>query len=309
MSTDESVVLVDGPWTHQTVHANGIALHVAEIGTGPLVLFVHGFPQFWWTWREQLITLAGAGFRAVAVDLRGYGASDKPPRGYDTKTLSDDIAALVTSLGERQAVIVGHGVGGLIAWTIAATRPEVAAAIVTIGSAHPLRLRKSMRPGWPLDPQLRAVGRKALQYQLPRLPESKLNGQSDYVRRLLDSWAGPLWRDSAHYAEEATRYTHAMRIPPVAHCALEQFRWLFRSVPRGDGRRYVQAMRQQITVPVLQLHGAIDPCILPRTARGSEDYVSAHYEWRQLDGVGHFPQREAPARVSEQVLRWSRTYS
>src|SRR5918912_1274858 len=78
---DSSVVLVDGPWTHRTVRANGIALHVAEVGTGPLVLLLHGFPQFWWTWHQQLVDLADAGFRAVAVDLRGYGASDKPPRG------------------------------------------------------------------------------------------------------------------------------------------------------------------------------------------------------------------------------------
>ena len=68
---DERVALADGPWRHRTVRANGLALHVAEMGNGPLVLLVHGFPQFWWTWRRQLVDLSAAGFRAVAVDLRG----------------------------------------------------------------------------------------------------------------------------------------------------------------------------------------------------------------------------------------------
>ncbi|GAB3964921.1 hypothetical protein GCM10027615_08660 [Plantactinospora veratri] len=78
---DESCVLVEGPWTHRFVGANGSRFHVVEAGSGPLVLFLHGFPEFWWAWHEMLPAVADAGYRAVAVDLRGYGASDKPPRG------------------------------------------------------------------------------------------------------------------------------------------------------------------------------------------------------------------------------------
>lgn len=77
-SPDDSVVLIDGPWIHRTIRANGIAMHVVEAGTGPLILLLHGFPTFWWTWSRQLVDLADAGYRAVAVDLRGYGGSDKP---------------------------------------------------------------------------------------------------------------------------------------------------------------------------------------------------------------------------------------
>src|ERR1700755_2451167 len=122
---DEESIRLDGPWTHRTVRANGIALHVAELGTGPLVLLLHGFPQFWWAWRQQMIDLADAGFRAVAVDLRGYGASDKPPRGYDAPTLAADVAALVTSLGSSDAMVVGTDVGGTLAWTMAACPSRV----------------------------------------------------------------------------------------------------------------------------------------------------------------------------------------
>ena len=120
MQRDASAVHIAGPWTHRDLSANGVRLHVAEAGEGPLVLLLHGFPEFWWAWRAQLPALAAAGFRAVAPDLRGYGGSDKPPRGYDLPTAASDVAALVRALGERDAVVVGHDWGGLVAWTMAA---------------------------------------------------------------------------------------------------------------------------------------------------------------------------------------------
>ena len=98
---DATSVLLPGPWTHRDLSANGVRLHVAEAGEGPLVLLLHGFPEFWWAWRAQLPALAAAGFRAVAPDLRGYGGSDKPPRGYDLPTAAADVAALVRALGEQ----------------------------------------------------------------------------------------------------------------------------------------------------------------------------------------------------------------
>src|ERR1700716_482183 len=129
---DESCVLLEGAWTHRFVSANGTRLHIAEAGAGPLVLLLHGFPEFWGAWRPQLIALADAGFRAVAVDLRGYGASDKPPRGYDAPSLAADMAALVTSLGESDAMVVGTDVGGTLAWTMAACHPRVVRSVVAV---------------------------------------------------------------------------------------------------------------------------------------------------------------------------------
>src|ERR1700761_8324388 len=108
---DPSTVRIPGPWSHREVNANGIRLHIAEAGSGPLVLLLHGFPEFWWSWHHQLVALADAGYHVVAPDLRGYGASDKPPRGYDAPTLSADLAGLVRALGERDAVFVGHDWG------------------------------------------------------------------------------------------------------------------------------------------------------------------------------------------------------
>jgi pimeloyl-ACP methyl ester carboxylesterase len=302
---DESIVLVDGPWTHRTVRANGIALHIAELGTGPLVLFLHGFPQFWWTWRQQLIDLADAGFHAVAVDLRGYGASDKTPRGYDAPNLAADIAALVTALGERDATLVGNDVGGLLAWTIATTHPQVVRRLAVVGAAHPLRLRQSLFS----DPtgQGRASAYAVAGFQVPRRPEARLAGDPDYVRDLMDTWTGPRWRATTTYAADVSRYAEALRIWPVAHCALEYFRWLVRSQVRPDGLRYAASMRRPVRVPVLQLHGDADGCVLPSTAQGSGRYVSGDYEWRQLERVGHFPQNEDPDLVSAELIRWAKS--
>ncbi|MBX6769877.1 MAG: alpha/beta fold hydrolase, partial [Actinomadura rubrobrunea] len=104
---DGSIVEVDGPWTHRAVSAGGTRFHVVEAGEGPLVLLLHGFPMFWWTWHHQMVSLPRAGYRAAAVDLRGYGGSDKPPRGYDLVTLAEDAAGLVRALGEANAIVVG----------------------------------------------------------------------------------------------------------------------------------------------------------------------------------------------------------
>ena len=121
---DATHVLIDGPWRHRFVAANGARFHVAEAGEGPLVVLLHGFPQHWWCWRDQLTGLADAGYRVAAMDLRGYGASDKPPRGYDTPTLAADVAAVVRSLGEPAATIVGHDWGAFIAWAMPVLFPE-----------------------------------------------------------------------------------------------------------------------------------------------------------------------------------------
>ncbi|BCJ27685.1 hypothetical protein Asera_17930 [Actinocatenispora sera] len=136
-------MLVDGPWTHRFVGANGSRFHVVEAGTGPLVLFLHGFPETWYGWRHQLTALADAGYRAVAVDLRGYGASDKPPRGYDGYTMSADVDGLIRALGERDAVLVGHDLGGLVAWMAAAFHPRGYAA----WSSAPRHTRCGCAPG------------------------------------------------------------------------------------------------------------------------------------------------------------------
>ncbi|MGY2067182.1 alpha/beta fold hydrolase [Blastococcus sp. SYSU DS0619] len=298
---DATSVLLPGPWTHRDISANGVRLHAAEAGEGPLVLLLHGFPQFWWTWRAQLTALADAGFHAVAPDLRGYGASDKPPRGYDLPTLSADVAALVRALGEREAVVVGHDWGGLLGWTMAALHPRVVRRLVVVSMAHP----RLLRAGMARRRQRRAL-RHALGFQVPRLPERRLTRpDDDPVADLMQRWAGPDWARTADFAAAVDRYRSAARIPQAAYGAMEYYRWAGRSQVRPDGLRYARRMAAPITAPTLQLHGALDPYVLPETARGSGRYVAGAYEWRELPGIGHFPQEEVPATVSRAVADWA----
>jgi pimeloyl-ACP methyl ester carboxylesterase len=298
---DATSVLLPGPWTHRDISANGVRLHAAECGDGPLVLLLHGFPEFWWTWRSQLPALAAAGFRAVAPDLRGYGASDKPPRGYDLPTLSSDMAALVRALGERDAVVVGHDWGALGAWTMGALHPRSVRRLVILSMAHPRRLRAAMT-----DRRQRHASRYALRFQLPRLPERRLTrADDDPVAELLRRWSGEAWTHTADFAEAVDRYRSAARIPQAAYGAMEYHRWAGRSQLRPDGLRYARRMAAPISAPTLQLHGTADPSILPSTAQGSGRYVAGAYEWRELPGVGHFPQEEAPDAVTDAIVTWA----
>jgi pimeloyl-ACP methyl ester carboxylesterase len=298
---DESCVLKNGPWTHRLVNANGSRFHVAEVGSGPLVLLLHGFPDFWWTWRHQLPALADAGYRAVAVDLRGYGASDKPPRGYDGYTMAADVPGLIRALGERDAVVIGHDLGGILGWTAAALHPRQVNRLVVLSAAHPLRLRAALAT----DPKGQlSASRHLLKFQIPRYEHRLTSHDAIRVGLLLHRWAGPRWRASDDFAEHARACRTAMQIPQSAFCALEAYRWALRSALRLSGFRYVKRMQQPIAVPTLQIHGNADPCVLPRTAQGSGRYVSARYEWLVLDGVGHFPHLEVPERVTGEILRW-----
>jgi pimeloyl-ACP methyl ester carboxylesterase len=289
---------IEGAWSHRSVSANGTRFHVAEAGEGPLVLLLHGFPEFWWTWRNQLTTLAEAGFRAVAADLRGYGASDKPPRGYDLVTAASDAGGLIRALGEANAVVVGHDWGGLVAWTMGCYLPKVVRRLAIVSVPHPLRLRAAVFG------DLRGQGRRsgyALGFQLPRLPERRLlDDQARRVGQMLREWSGPGWPD----AETERRYRTAMLIPSVAHSALEYHRWFVRSRLRPDGIRYARRMHTPIQVPTLQLHGTLDTCVLPRSARGSSRHVEAPYRWHLIEGAGHFPHEELPERFDAELRGW-----
>jgi pimeloyl-ACP methyl ester carboxylesterase len=294
---EESAVLVEGPWTHRELNANGIRLHVAEAGTGPLVLLLHGFPEFWWSWRHQLVALADAGYHAVAPDLRGYGASDKPPRGYDAPTLAADVAGIVRALGERDAVLIGHDWGGHVAWSVAALHPTAVRRLAVLSIPHPLRWYQALRS----DSEQRNASGYIFRFQLPWAPERWLvENDAANVANLLHRWGGPGYPDE----ETERRNRDAMQLVLTPNRALEYYRWSVRSTARTDGRRYRNAMTTPITAPTLQLHGGLDSCVLPRTAQGSGQYVAADYEWRLLDDVGHFPHQEVPELVTGELLRW-----
>lgn len=294
-----------GPWTHASVSANGIRQHVAECGRGPLVLLLHGFPEFWWAWRHQMVALADRGYRAVAVDLRGYGDTDKPPRGYDLWTLAGDAAGLIRALGEPRAHVVGHGWGGLIGWTVTALHPRLVRSLTVLGAPHPLALRGAIRRRG--REQGRATARSALGFQLPRWPERSLRVDGGArVERLLRGWSGPGWPWTEDFAAAASQYRSAIRIAGVGHCSMEYFRWAARSQLRIEGARFAAAVARPAEVPVLAVHGADDPWALARTAAGSTPWAGPGFRWQPLPDTGHFPHEEQPGQVTDLLLDFLR---
>ena len=299
MSFEGAGLLVEGPWSHRDVTASGLRFHVAEHGpaSGPLVLLLHGFPEFWWSWRSQLVALGEAGFHAVAPDLRGYGATDKPPRGYDAYTLAADVAGLVRALGADDCVLVGQDWGAQLAWATATLHPRVVRRLAVLGMPHPARLRQALLS----DPaQLRASSYIGF-FQTPKLPESRLI-EGGLVAQLLRSWGGPGFPDE----ETAARCTEAMAVPAAANCALEYYRWAVRSLVRPSGLRFQRLLAAGVQAPVLQLHGELDGCMLATTAHGSGAYAHGGYQLDILEGVGHFVHQECPELVNELLVEHAR---
>ncbi|MET7858797.1 alpha/beta hydrolase [Streptomyces sp. NPDC005318] len=293
-------VRLDGPWTHRDVAANGARFHIAELGDGPLVLLLHGFPQFWWTWRHQLTALAGAGFRAVAMDLRGVGGSDRTPRGYDPANLALDITGVIRSLGEPDAALVGHDMGGYLAWTAAVMRPKLVRRLVVSSMPHPRRWRSSMLSDFA---QSRA-GSYIWGFQRPWVPERQLVADdAALVGRLIRDWSGP---HATEFPDDAVVdvYRRAMCIPSTAHCSIEPYRWMVRSMARPDGIQFNRRMKRPVRVPTLHLHGSLDPAVRTRSSAGSGEYVEAPYRWRLFDGLGHFPHEEDPDGFSTELINW-----
>lgn len=295
--TPYEAINAPGPWTHRLVPANGAQFHLAEAGSGPLVVMLHGFPQYWWAWRTYLPALAAAGYRVAAMDLRGYAGSDHSPRGYDPITLSNDVLGVIGCLGEQSAVIVGHGWGGHIGWT-AARRSNTVRGLVAISAPHPVRLREAART----QAQVSAW-RYALRYQWPWLPERDFAGNdAARVAEVLRDWSVRReWLDR----DVSDHFRAAFLEGNTAHCAMEYHRWAWRSYVRADGRRFNTLMAaEQIRQPVLHLHGAQDPTVLSVTTTGSGDYVAGAYRAEAIDDCGHFPHEERPDVVLPLLLEW-----
>ena len=306
---DPSVTRIDGPWRHLEVHANGIRFQVVEAlptesrsresPERPLVILLHGFASFWYSWRHQLRGLTGA--RVVAVDLRGYGGSDKPPRGYDGWTLAGDAAGLVRALGHKNATLVGHADGGLVCWATSVLHPRAVRAIAVVSSPHPIALRTSALTrrdqGLALLPGM-------LRYQLPFWPERVLTRHdAAELEALVRSRASAEWQASEDFSETIGHLRQAVQIPSAAHSALEYQRWAVRSQLRGEGRRFMKSMKRPLAVPVLHMRGDADPYVLADPVYRTQRYAP-HGRYVSIAGAGHFAHEEAPAEVNEQLSRF-----
>lgn len=306
---DPSVTRIAGPWRHHDVHANGIRFQCVEAlpdpgddtspTTRPLVILLHGFASFWWSWRHQLRGLSGA--RVVAVDLRGYGGSDKPPRGYDGWTLAGDTAGLIRALGHTSATLVGHGDGGLVCWATAVLHARMVRAIALVSSPHPAALKRSVIA---CAEQRRAFLPSVMRCQLPRWPEHLLTRHDGAeVEALVRHRASAKWVASEDYCESIGHLRQAIQIPSAAHCALEYQRWSVRSQLRSEGRRFMKLMDRPLDVPLLHLRGDADPYVLADPVERSRRYAT-HGRFATIAAAGHYAHEEAPAETNEQLQRF-----
>jgi len=183
--------------THRIVEPNGIRMHIAEQGSGPLVLLCHGFPESWYSWRHQLPALAAAGYHAVAPDMRGYGRTDQPEdiAKYTLFHMVGDMVGLLDALGERSCVIVGHDWGAPVAWSAAQMRPDRFRAV--IGLSVPFRPRGSVRPTTVM-PKTADASFYMLYFQEPGVAEAELERDPrSTIRRVLYWGSGDSPRPTA----------------------------------------------------------------------------------------------------------------
>src|SRR5579872_2956633 len=266
--------------------ANGTRLHYVAAGAGPLVLLLHGFPEFWYSWRFQLPALARR-FRVVAPDLRGYNLSDKPASGYDIATLSADVRGLIEALGERQADVVGHDWGGALAWVTAIRAPDVVRRLVVLNAPHPAAMRRELR-----NP--RQAWRSAYMgfFQMRGLAERAME-RDDYamVRRTLRAADhGRAWLTD----EDIARYVAAITRPGALAAALEYYRQLPRDWNALSPLRV-------ITAPTLVLWGELDPYLDVGLLDGLDRWVR-ELTVRRFPTAGHWLNQQEPERVNAALV-------
>jgi pimeloyl-ACP methyl ester carboxylesterase len=309
---------------HQVVPVNDIRLHVVEEGEGPLVLLVHGFPESWYSWRHQLPVLAAAGYRAVALDVRGYGRSSAPPAvdAYRMLRMVADNVQLVAALGADTAVVVGHDWGAPIAWTSALLRPDVFPAVA--GLSVPYAANGDTRP---TDAFRRMAGDEEFYieyFQQPGRAEAEL--EQDVRRWLLGFYftasgdapppTGGTVATIPHGAQMRDRFAYPDEMPSwLTDDDLDVYAGEFeRTGFTGGLNRYRNVDRdwedltvfraRPIEVPALFVGGSKDgPTVwgAPSIERFPETLPQLHRSLI-LEGCGHWTQQERPAEVNDALL-------
>jgi pimeloyl-ACP methyl ester carboxylesterase len=319
--------------THRTIEANGIRIHIAEQGSGPLVLLCHGFPESWYSWRHQLQALSQAGFHAVAPDMRGYGETDRPAEieRYTLFDLVGDMVGVLDSLGEKNAVIAGHDWGAPVAWHAALMRPDRFRAVV--GLSVPYRPRGSVAPTTVMPQNAQALFYQ-LYFQTPGVAEAELEADARMsVRQILYSGSGDVPRRNPGGSTSGvgmvpraggflTRMPNPDMLPAWLSDADVDFyvRQFQHSGFRGGLNWYRNIDRNwelmapyagaPITVPALYMAGDLDLVVaFPRMKEVIADLARFLPNLRgtiMLPGCGHWTQQERPNEVNEAMIDFLR---
>jgi pimeloyl-ACP methyl ester carboxylesterase len=263
------------------VDSSGVKIHYVTQGKGPLLVLIHGFPDYWYTWRHQMPSLAEH-FQVVAVDQRGYNKSDQPDgvENYTIDKLVGDVVAVVHHFKQEKAVIVGHDWGGLVAWSFAMQHPEQTDRLVILNLPHPKGLLRELAN----NPQQHKNSQYARNFQKPEAA-SKLNPE------MLASWV----RDP----EAKQRYLTAFRRSSIVGM-LNYYKANYPREPyTAHNREY-----PNVQCPLLMFHGLQDSALLPGALNGTWNWVDGELTLITIPSAGHFIQQDAAELVTQKMVQW-----
>src|SRR5262245_38967352 len=266
-----------------------VRLHYVEAGDGPLVILLHGFPEFWFGWRRQIAKLAEAGFRVVAPDMRGYNLSSRPAgiSNYSAAKLADDVRGLIHELGAESAVLVGHDWGGTVAWTTAMNHPEVVDRLVILDAAHPRKLGKGL-----FKPRQLRRSWYFFFFALPWLPEAVVRAKRfRFFQRFL--------RDAtpAYTQEEMDRYVEAWSQPGAATAMIDYYRNSVFTPPWK-----AKAAIRTVSAPTLVIWGGRDRYLGPTLAEPEHDDVPNLDRVVRLPDASHWVHHDEAERVNQLLV-------
>jgi len=270
------------------VDLTDVRLHYVEEGDGPLVVLLHGFPDFWYSWRHQIPALSEAGFRVVAPDMRGYNTSDKP-RGvsnYTLDRLATDVVELVAALGGEAAQVVGHDWGGVVAWAVAGWHPDVVERLVVMNAPHPDDYARGLK-----NPKQLAKSWYAGFFQLPGSAAALRAGGFAPLRRALRLSSTP----GAFTDEDIALYEVAWSEPRAIESQLQYCRAGARRLGGGPGSV------PTVTAPTLVIWGEKDTALEPLFATPPPELV-ADLTVETLPEATHWVHMDDPDRVNELML-------
>jgi pimeloyl-ACP methyl ester carboxylesterase len=269
-------------------------LHYVEAGDGPMIVLLHGFPEFWYGWRLQIERLAAAGFRVVAPDMRGYNLSSRPDgvSAYSADKLADDVRILIQKLGAESAMVVGHDWGGTVAWTLAMNHPEVVDRLAILDAAHPRKLQKGLH-----KPRQLLRTWYFFFFALPWLPERIVRAFGfRFFRRFL--------RDArpAYTPEEIDRYVEAWSQLGARTAMIDYYRKSVRTPPKK-----AKAAIRTISAPTLVIWGQRDRYLGPTLAEPEHADVPNLDRVVRLPNASHWVHHDEAERVSELLIDFYRS--
>ncbi len=265
------------------------SLHYVEAGDGPLIVLLHGFPEFWFGWRRQIAPLAAAGFRVVAPDTRGYNLSSKPEgfKDYGVDLLAADIRGLIGELGAESALLVGHDWGGSIAWTVAMNHPEVVDRLAILNAAHPRKLSEGLK-----HPSQLRKSWYFFFFATPGLPEEVVQARDwHFFRHFLED-ANPPYTD-----EEIDRYKEAWSQPGAAAGMINYYRASVR-----QSQKEAAAKLRPLSARTLVIWGERDSYLGSDLAEPHPDDVPNLDRVERLPDASHWVHHDEAERVNELLI-------